>query len=34
LKERQSKELAETYAEKLTLLKSDFARKNKLGKKA
>jgi hypothetical protein len=34
LPKRQSRELAETYAEKMTLQKSDFARKNKPGEKA
>jgi hypothetical protein len=34
LEEHQSKGLAETHAEKLTLLKSCFARKNKPGRKA
>jgi hypothetical protein len=34
LKERQSRGLAETYAEKMTLLKSYFARKNEPDKKA
>jgi hypothetical protein len=33
LPKRQSRELAETYAEKMTLQKSDFARKNEPGKK-
>ncbi|MCZ2247143.1 MAG: hypothetical protein LC111_00080 [Bacteroidia bacterium] len=32
--QNESRELAETFAEKLTLLKSYFAKKNKLGKKA
>ena len=34
LPKRQSQELAETYAEKMTLLKSYFAKKNKPDKKA
>jgi hypothetical protein len=34
LEERQSRGLARTYAEKLTLRKSDFARKNEPGEKA
>jgi ribosomal protein S17E len=34
LPKRQSRELAETYAEKLTLRKSNFVRANQLNQKA